>query len=169
MNSSIAHEESLTSTRSIVKISLVAALYMAVTLILSVISFGPIQLRLSEMFNYLALFHKRYVVAVFLGVVIANFMSPMWFIDVPIGGLATLAVLLVARAVTKNIKNVKAKFIVTAFIATLSMFSVAVQFYLIFDLPFWWSYLTVAIGELLSMTIGGFIMYYTSKKIDLTQ
>ena len=169
MNSSIAHEESLTSTRSIVKISLVAALYMAVTLILSVISFGPIQLRLSEMFNYLALFHKRYIVAVFLGVVIANFMSPMWFIDVPIGGLATLAVLLLARALTKNIKNVKAKFIVTAIIFTLSMFTVAVQLYIIFNFPFWITYLTVALGELLSMTIGGFIMYMVSKKVDLTK
>ncbi|MCG5102855.1 QueT transporter family protein [Oceanobacillus alkalisoli] len=169
MNSSIAHEESLTSIRSIVKISLVSALYMAVTLILSVISFGPIQLRLSEMFNYLALFHKRYIVAVFLGVVIANFMSPMWFIDVPIGGLATLAVLLAARALTKNIKNVKAKFVVTAIIFTLSMFTVAVQLYILFNLPFWMTYLTVALGELLSMTIGGFIMYMVSKRVDLTK
>ena len=169
MNSSIAHEESLTSTRSVVKISLVAALYIAVTLILSVISFGPIQLRLSEMFNYLALFHKRYIVAVFLGVVIANFMSPMWFIDVPIGGIATLAVLLVARAMTKNIKNVKVKFVVTAIIFTLSMFTVAVQLYIILNLPFWWTYLTVALGELLSMTLGGFIMYAVSKKVELTK
>lgn len=87
------------------KTSLVAALYVTVTLMLSVISFGAVQLRLSEMFNYLALYNKRYVLAVTLGVVIANFMSPTWLLDVPIGGIGTLLVLLLCRRLTRNIQN----------------------------------------------------------------
>ncbi|WP_304439145.1 QueT transporter family protein [Oceanobacillus sp. Castelsardo] len=125
MNTQAYQETSLTSTRDLTKIGLVAALYVAVTLILSVISFGAIQLRLSEMFNYLALFHKRYIVAITLGVVIVNFMSPMWFLDVPVGGIATFLVLILSRALTKNMKNLKAKLATTAIVFALSMFTVA--------------------------------------------
>ncbi|CAM5352903.1 Queuosine transporter QueT OS=Lysinibacillus sphaericus OX=1421 GN=queT_1 PE=4 SV=1 [Lysinibacillus sphaericus] len=82
MNTSIVKDSPRTSVRELTKVALVAALYVAVTVLLSVISFGAVQLRLSEMFNYLALYNKRYVVAVTLGVVLANFMSPTWILDV---------------------------------------------------------------------------------------
>lgn len=166
---SVYDKSSLTSASNLTKSGLVASLYIAVTLILSVISFGAIQLRLSEMFNYLVLFHKRYVIAVTLGVIIVNFFSPTWALDVPIGGLATFFTLILTRAVIKHVRDMKAKFVVTAVIFTISMFTVAVQLYILLDFPFWWTYFTVAIGELLSMTIGGFIIYAVSKKVDLTK
>ena len=103
-------ENSVSSSRVNVhetaKVAIVASLYVAVTLVLAVISFGAVQLRLSEMFNYLVLFHKRYIVAVTLGVVIANLFSPMWWIDVPVGGIATLIVLVICRIVTKNMIHI---------------------------------------------------------------
>lgn len=169
MNTQVYKEAPRLSTLDLAKTGLVAALYVAVTLILSVISFGAIQLRLSEMFNYLALFHKRYIVAVTLGVVIVNFLSPMWFIDVPVGSIATFLVLIISRTVTKNMKNLKTKMVVTAIIFALSMFTVAGQLNFVFDLPFWATYLTVGLGELLSMTIGGIIIYIINKKIDLSK
>src|SRR5690625_6260381 len=88
------------------------------------------------MFNYLALFHKRYVVAITLGVVIVNFLSPMWFLDVPIGGIATFLVLVISRLATKRIKNLKIKLAITVVIFTLSMFTVAGQLHFVFDMPF---------------------------------
>ncbi len=150
------------------KIALVAALYVVVTTVLAVISFGAIQFRLSEMFNYLALYHKRYVVAVTAGVVIANFMSPTWFLDVPIGGIGTLLVLLLCRRLTRNIKNDVLKMGITAIIFALSMFTVAGQLTILYGLPFWPTYFTVGIGELLSMTVGGMIFHSLRKKIDFT-
>lgn len=169
MNTHVFQEKSRISSSDLTKTGVVAALYVAVTLVLSVISFGAIQLRLSEMFNYLALFHKRYIVAVTLGVVIVNFMSPMWFLDVPIGGIATFLMLILSRAVTKNMKNLKMKLAVTAVIFALSMFTVAGQLYFVFEMPFWITYLTVGLGELFSMTIGGIIIYLVNKKIDLAK
>lgn len=169
MNTSIFKDATGTSTRELTKISLVAALYVAVTVLLSVISFGAVQLRLSEMFNYLVLYHKRYVVAVTLGVVLANFLSPTWILDVPIGGIATFFVLLLCRSVTKNITTFTWKMVVTACIFAFSMFTVAGQLTILYDLPFWATWLTVGIGELLSMTVGGVTIYILSKKIDLTK
>ena len=169
MNTTLLKNPSRTSVTELTKIALVAGLYVAVTVMLSVISFGPVQLRLSEMFNFLALFNKRYVVAVTLGVVLANFMSPTWILDVPIGGIATFLVLILCRSATKRISNAIAKFAVTALIFALSMFTVAGQLAILNGLPFWPTYLTVGIGELLSMTIGGIVIYYMSKKIDFTK
>lgn len=169
MNTHVFQEKSRISSSDLTKTGVVAALYVAVTLVLSVISFGAIQLRLSEMFNYLALFHKRYIVAVTLGVVIVNFMSPMWFLDVPIGGIATFLMLILSRAVTKNMKNLKMKLAVTAVIFALSMFTVAGQLHIVFEMPFWITYVTVGLGELFSMTIGGVIIYLVNKKMDLAK
>ncbi|WP_042352917.1 QueT transporter family protein [Bacillus massiliigorillae] len=169
MNTSISKDSSRTSVSELTKTSLVAALYVAVTVVISVISFGAVQLRLSEMFNYLALYNKRYVVGVTLGVILANFMSPTWVLDVPIGGISTFLVLILCRAVTKKIANDILKMVITALIFAVSMFTVAGQLTILFDLPFWPTYLTVGIGELLSMTIGGMAIYFINKKIDLTK
>ena len=158
-----------TDVQETAKVAIIASLYVAVTLVLAVISFGAVQLRLSEMFNYLALFHKRYIVAVTLGVVMANLFSPMWWIDVPVGGIATFIVLIICRAVTKNMKNLVWKLVITGVIFTASMFTVAAQLMIVFDLPFWPTYGTVAVGEAFSMLVGGITIYLLQKKIDFTK
>lgn len=169
MNTSIVKDSSRMSVSELTKTALVAALYIAVTVLLSVISFGAVQLRLSEMFNYLALYNKRYVVAVTLGVILANFMSPTWIVDVPIGGIATFLVLLLCRSLTKHIANDIGKMVVTALIFAVSMFTVAGQLTILYDLPFWATWFTVGIGEILSMTVGGLTIYLLNKKIDLSK
>lgn len=169
LNTSIVKDSPRTSVRELTKVALVAALYVAVTVVLSVISFGAVQLRLSEMFNYLALYNKRYIVAVTLGVILANFMSPTWILDVPIGGIATFLVLILCRAVTKNMKSDSWKMVVTALIFAVSMFTVAGQLTILYDLPFWATWFTVGVGELLSMTVGGVTIYLINKKIDLSK
>lgn len=45
----------------VTKVALVTALYIVITTLLSVVSFGVFQLRLSEMFNFLPLFNRRYI------------------------------------------------------------------------------------------------------------
>lgn len=70
------------TTTDVTRMALVTGLYVAVTLVLSVFSFGVIQIRLSEMFNYLSLYNKRYIVAVTAGVALANIASPLGLIDV---------------------------------------------------------------------------------------
>jgi len=169
LNTSIVKDSSRTSVTELTKTALVAALYVAVTVLLSVISFGAVQLRLSEMFNYLALYNKRYVLAVTLGVVLANFMSPTWILDVPIGGISTFLVLILCRKVTKNITNDILRMVITALIFAISMFTVAGQLTILYDLPFWATWFTVGIGELLSMTVGGVTIYLLNKKIDLSK
>ncbi|MFU0790123.1 QueT transporter family protein [Virgibacillus proomii] len=169
MYKSVSHPSSTSMISELTKISLICALYVIITVWLAPISFAAIQFRFSEMFNFLALYHKRYVIAVTLGVIIANFMSPTWFLDVPIGGVATFLVLILCRYVTKRLQNDIIKIGITAIIFAISMFTVAAQLTILFDLPFFYTWLTVGVGELLSMTIGGVIIYWLAKKIDFTK
>ncbi|SKB02146.1 QueT transporter family protein [Sporosarcina newyorkensis] len=169
MSMSFVKDSQKSAVSELTKTALVAALYVTVTVMFSVISFGAVQLRLSEMFNYLALYNKRYVVAVTLGVMFANFMSPTWLLDVPVGTIATFLALLLCRVVTKNIQNDVLKMVITAIIFALSMFTIAGQLTIILGLPFWATWVTVGIGELLSMTVGGMIIYTLNKKIDLSK
>jgi len=166
-NTNVHSQSSRVNASELTKIALVAALYVVVTAILA--GFGAMPIRLSEMFNYLALYHKRYVAAVTLGVVFANFLSPTWVLDVPIGGTATLLVLLLCRTVTKHIKSDKIKLAVTAIIFSFSMFTVAGQFAILLNMPFFETWLVTGLGELASMTVGGVIIYFISKRIDLTK
>lgn len=158
-----------TSVHETAKVAIVASLYVVVTVVLAVFSFGVVQLRLSEMFNYLMLFHKRYIVGITLGVIIANLFSPMWWIDVPVGGIATFIVLIICRLITKNMQNLVLKLVITGVLFTASMFTVATQLMLIYDLPFWATYGTVALGEAFSMLVGGITIYLLQKKIDFTK
>ena len=93
MNKFEKNQSAKWSAASLTKMALVTALYVTVTLVFSVISFGAIQFRLAEMFNYLAVFNKRYIIAVTLGVMLANLASPLGMIDVIVGGLSTFCVL----------------------------------------------------------------------------
>ncbi|MDT2736836.1 QueT transporter family protein [Enterococcus pseudoavium] len=155
------------TTTDTAKMAVVTGLYVAVTLVLSVISFGAIQLRLSEMFNYLPLFNKRYTIAVTLGVAIANLASPLGIVDVLFGSLSTWLVLLLCRAITKKIKNLKKKMIITALIFAFSMFTVAGQLTFFYQAPFFFNWLIIGLGELLSMTLGGILIYLLNKRLDL--
>ncbi|GAA4072141.1 QueT transporter family protein [Amphibacillus indicireducens] len=171
MEKNIKQQTSRTPVQELTKMGVIAALYIAITLAVAPVGFGPIQFRLSEMFNYLALFHKRYVIAVTIGVVIVNFFSPFGLIDVVVGGLSTFLVLVISRAATKRMKNLKAKMVVMAAIVVVSMFTIAGQIYFISEEPesFWFMYLTIAGGQLVSMTIGGVIIYIVNKKIDFSK
>lgn len=157
------------SVITLTKMALITALYVVVTIFLAPFSFGAIQLRFSELFNYLPIFNKRYIVAVTLGVAISNFASPLGLVDVIIGSLSTFVVLILSYYATKQLKSTIKKMIITTIICSLSMFTVAGQLTYFYHLPFFYSWLTVAIGELLSMSIGGILIYWISEKIDLTK
>ncbi|MEH7454956.1 QueT transporter family protein, partial [Gottfriedia acidiceleris] len=50
-----------------------AALYIAVTYFIQPFGFTNVQFRVSEIFNHLVVFNKKYIYGVVLGVILANF------------------------------------------------------------------------------------------------
>lgn len=55
----------------------IARLYVVLTVVppFNLISYGPYQFRIAEMFNLLGFYNRKYIIAVTLGCVIANFFS----------------------------------------------------------------------------------------------
>ena len=69
---------------------LIAAAYVAMTLAVSPLAYGPIQFRFSEIMVLLCFFNKKYAYGLTIGCLIANCFSPTASLDIPFGTVATL-------------------------------------------------------------------------------
>ena len=80
-------------SRSILRLTrgaLVAALYTALTLLLAPISYGAVQVRLSEAFTLLPLLFPEAVPALAVGCLLSNILGGCMLPDILLGTLATL-------------------------------------------------------------------------------
>ena len=62
--------------KTITTVGLISALYVAITIILAPISFGIFQFRVSELLKPIALKGKKYVIALTIGLFLANLCPP---------------------------------------------------------------------------------------------
>jgi uncharacterized membrane protein len=69
---------------------IIAALYAVLTYALAPFGYGMVQVRVAEALCILPFFTPAAVPGLFVGCVIANFFSPLGWIDIVIGSLATL-------------------------------------------------------------------------------
>lgn len=76
--------------KKLVAAAVIGALYAALTIALSFISYGPIQFRVSEALCVLPFFFPVSAWGLFCGCVIANLLSPAGLPDIIFGSLATL-------------------------------------------------------------------------------
>lgn len=86
--------------------ALIAAIYAAVTILLAPISYGMVQVRVSEALTILPYFSPYSIVGLFLGCVISNLYSPIGPLDIIVGSLATL----ISAIITCFIGKIKIKF-----------------------------------------------------------
>ena len=70
--------------------ALIAALYTAITVVLAPISYGPMQVRISEALTILPMFTPAAIPGLFVGCIIANLMGGAVILDVIFGSIATL-------------------------------------------------------------------------------
>ena len=148
--------------------AVVAALYVVLTLLVAPFAFGPVQLRLSEGLNHLAVFNKRYIVAISLGVFIANTQSSLGAVDMIFGTLGTVVMLTMSYYATRHVKSIVKRLIISTVIDTFMMWAVShPELHVFLKAPFWITYGSVAIGELASLVIGAIVIYFISKRINL--
>lgn len=166
------------TTLDMTKIAVVAALYVVITLVIAPISYGPVQFRISESLNFLALHNKRYIWAVSIGVFIANFLT-YGPIDMIVGSVSTFIFLYIGRwlgdYLVKMAKQAQfdllpdqwIRYITLTVIFALSMFTTTTTIVLVgADAAFLPIYFSLALSEFAAMTLGMFIMYPLSKRID---
>jgi uncharacterized membrane protein len=149
---------------------LVAALYIAVTFAVQPFGFTNVQFRVSEIFNHLIVFNKKYIYGIVLGVLLANlFFSPIVAYDLVFGVGQSIVALLITIFSMKFIKSIWIRMFFNTIVFTFTMFIIAFELKLAFGLPFLFTWLTTAAGELIVMTIGAPIMYYINKRVHFHQ
>ncbi|MBS7577776.1 MULTISPECIES: QueT transporter family protein [unclassified Enterococcus] len=156
--------------QQLLKMAIVTALYVVITIVLAPISYGMIQIRLSESFNHLVLYNKKYLYAITLGVCLANFYQ-YGLIDVLVGGSATFIFLSIALIVTKNVKDMWRKQLITSFLMAMSMFTIALELKIMGmeTHGFWLVFLAMALGEFIAMIVGSFIIRAVARVIDFKE
>jgi uncharacterized membrane protein len=81
---------------------IIAALYVALTLLFAPISFGEMQLRVAEAMTILPLFTSAAVPGLFIGCLLGNLLGGAVILDVVFGSLATLTGAYLGRKLRNN-------------------------------------------------------------------
>lgn len=151
--------------------AIIASLYFAITMLIAPFGFGAIQFRLSEMLNHLAVFNKKYAIGVTAGVVLTNLVfSPFGVYDWVLGVGHTIVSFIIFFIVTKHIVSPVKKMMVNTVV--FSVFSFMIALMLLFigaEEVFWITYLTVFLGQFLTMGIGIPIMQSLDKKLNFNK
>ncbi len=145
---------------------IIAALYIAVTMLVAPFGFTEVQFRVSEIFNHLVAFNPRFAVGIIMGVFISNLFSPLGPYDLVFGVGQTMITLGLLIVICKFVQNIWARLIINTFLFTCTMFIIAFELNLALELPFLWTWLTVAAGEFVVLAVGAPIMYMLNKRLN---
>ena len=129
----------------IVMNAMIGAAYAVLTILISPIAYGAVQMRLTEIIVLLACYNKKFIPGLTIGCLLANLASPMGLYDICFGTAATL-------------------------IACLGMYYVKNVFagaYLALELPFMINAFYVFIGEFIVLIIGAFLFKCLEKNKTL--
>lgn len=90
-------------TTILTRAAIIAALYAALTLLLAPMSFGLVQVRVSEALTLLPVLMPEAVPALFVGCLLANFLGGATALDVVFGALATLLAAVCTRLLRRRL------------------------------------------------------------------
>ncbi|MHC8514667.1 QueT transporter family protein [Sporosarcina sp. ITBMC105] len=147
---------------------IIAALYVAVTFLIAPFGFTNIQFRLSEMFNHLVVFNKKYIIGIVLGVFVANLLfSELGPIDLVFGVGQSVIALSITIFSAKFISGLYKRMLFNTLVFTVTMFLIAWELNIVLELPFLLTWLFVAVGEFVVMMVGIPVMIALNKRINL--
>ena len=132
------------SVRNIAKMAIFMALYASLTLALTPISFGAIQVRISELFVLLCFYNPIYCFSITMGCFIANCFSPLGYVDMIFGTLATL----IACLGIYFIKNI---WIGSGVVVLANALIVGAELSVVYQSSFWIMCLQVGVGEMIAI------------------
>ena len=139
---------------ALLRIAITATLYVVLTLVIAPLSYGAVQFRISEVLTLLCFFKKDYCYALILGCFISNLFSP-FPLDI-VFGVASTVFTVVGIRYSKNLW-------IASLYPALSMFFIGWELVYV-GMPFWYSFLTAALGEIGVVTIIGVPLFKTLEK-----
>jgi|SRR5690625_101755 len=155
--------------RPLVTNGILAALYIAVTALIAPFGFTNIQFRVSEIFNHLIVFNRKYFWGIVIGVFISNlFMSTLGVYEL-LGLSQTVISLLITMGIGVYVKNKLVLMGINTLVFTFNMFIVAFMLKLALGVPFLVTWLTTAIGEFVVMAVGIPIVHALNKRLNFSK
>ena len=139
----------------IVMNAMIGAAYAVLTILISPIAYGAVQMRLTEIIVLLACYNKKFIPGLTIGCLLANLASPMGLYDICFGTAATL----IACLGMYYVKNV--------FAGVVNGLIVGLELYLALELPFMINAFYVFIGEFIVLIIGAFLFKCLEKNKKL--
>ena len=149
-------------SRFLTEAAVIGALYVVLTFLARLFGLdsGAIQLRISEALTAFVVFTPAAVPGLFLGCILSNLMMQGVLLDVIFGSLATLVGAVLGRILRKH------KYL--ALIPTIISNAIIVPFVLIYAYgltdAWWYLFITVGIGEILSCGVLGGVLIKTLDK-----
>ena len=145
------------STLFIAQAAMIAAVYVVLTFVFAPISFGEIQVRISEALTILPVFTPAAVPGLFVGCLLGNMLSGAYLPDVIFGSLATLLGAIGTRAL-RNASPFLAP--LPPIIANALIVPFVLRYTYGVALPIPLMMLTVGVGEVISCGGLGLILYF---------
>lgn len=143
-------------TSRLVKVSLIAAIYAVLTIILAPISYGPIQFRISEVLVLLAFIDPIYIIGLTLGCLLSNIFGGYGLMDIVFGTFATFLSVSAISITAKYIKlNIISLIIASLWPTIFNSIIVGWMISVVAQLPLLLTMLQVGIGEFVVVTLVG--------------
>ena len=156
--------------RTLVVNALIAALYIAVSALIVPFGFTNVQFRISEVFNHLIVFNKKYFFGIVIGVFLYNLLfSPLGWYDLVFGVAHSAISLGIIVLLSKYMKNTVALLVANTLVFTFNMFIIAFELNLALELPFLFTWLTTAAGEFAVLAIGIPIIFALNKRLNFNK
>lgn len=149
--------------------ALIAALYFVVTAFVAPFGFTMIQFRLSEAFNHLIVYNKRYFFGIVLGVFLANLIFSPTKVDIVFGVGHTAISLLITMYIARFVKNKLALMAINTAVFSFNMYIIAYMLKFFADLGdelfiVLWGIL--AAEEFLTMGLAIALIYFLNKRLN---
>ena len=153
------------SLRYLTTAAMIAAIYAVLCILLAPISYAAIQVRIAEALTILPAFTPAAIPGLTVGCLLANILGGCPIMDIIFGTLATL-IGAVGTYLLRSRKSLIWMPPVVSNTIIVSIFSIYIPFMGESDDSLWYIMLTVCIGELISVCILGYLLYFALKKIN---
>lgn len=140
------------STKFVTQAGVIAALYAAVTVILAPLSYGPVQVRVSEVLTILPFVTPAAIPGLFLGCIVANVYGGLGVYDIIGGSICTL----LAAYLTFLLSRTRRPILAPLPPVLINAFGVSLYLHLLFNLPYLLTVLYIMVGEIVACYFLGY-------------
>lgn len=142
--------------------SIIAALYFVLTVAVAPLSYGQLQMRVSEALCILPFFTPAAIPGLFVGCILANVFSTLGLFDIVFGSLATLCAAWLTYAIgrAKSSEIGHRKWLLPLPSVVINAFVVGALLYYLAEFPFWLSALYVGVGQAIACYALGMPLFF---------